>query len=212
MASELLEFVDKKPERRYKSLMRIPFLYSAAAATFTIVVAVDIGIQHLAVASHDSIPAPATPVKTESAEQPIVFARFAKADSSIGLQPLQDTLHCQSDSFFPDVDLCGPLPHLTSARGLANVALAKWRLPKMPVNFIWQQQIKGDRKLVVEVIGSEGRPLNSATKSYKRGERESVQISLSANSNAENELYLVGNIYARDGKRVENWILPVAIK
>lgn len=202
--------MDKSPSSHYKGGMRIPYLYSAAAATFAIFVTVDVVIQHLAMAAPEGGVAATLP-KPEPSHPPIVFARFAKADASVGLQPLDDTLHCQGDAFFSDVDVCGPVPQLTSTKGISGLTPPKWLLPKMPVNFIWQQTVNPGTRLVVELSDTNGRPVNAATKSYQKNEKISIEIA-PHNGISGTELHLVGNIYAADNKRLENWTLPVFFK
>lgn len=200
--------MDKKTDQSYKCLMRIPFIYSAAAATLFTVVAIDVGLQHVAVASHESAKPEGVQFKTEPSAQPTVIARFTKGDASFTPQPLEQTLHCVGDAYLSAVDLCAPLPVLTSKS--APSTLPTWKIVKMPVKFIWQQQVQKGRTLVVELNDSNG-PVKSKSESFINGDRTSIVVT--PGSDAPNrDIYLMANLYGADGKRLENWVLPIALK
>ena len=187
--------------------MRIPFIYSAAAATLFTVIGIDILVQHLAIASHESTDNSMLAAKQEPSPQPVVIARFAKNDAAFTPQALEQTLHCVSDAFSSTSDLCGPMPVLTSK---AATSLPMWQMTKMPIKFIWQQQVLSGRKLVVELSDNSG-PLKSRAENFRNGDKESIIISPSSEVNS-GEVFLVANLYGTDGKRLENWVLPVSIK
>jgi hypothetical protein len=200
--------MDKKSEQEYKCSMRIPFIYSAAFATLLIILAVDLGLQHLASATQELIGDTPRVQRPEGSFQPIVFARYAAGDGSFTAQPIEQTLHCVSEAFSGASDLCGPLPVLTSA-SIHPSTLPKWQLTKLPAKIFWQQDVPNGRQVVVELRDSNG-PLKGG-KSFRKGDKESVVITLGTGASSQ-DLFLVADVKSVDGKRLENWVLPISVK
>ncbi len=191
--------------------MRIQFVYSAALACVVTFVAVDLTVQQLASASQEvKFETPSLLTKAGSSSAPIIIARYPKNDTSVSKQGVQDAVHCISDAYIADSDICAIAPTRIAQTKGQGAPLPKWRLAKMPLKFIWQQEMSEGRRLLVELSDDSG-PLKGKTETFRNGSKENVLVTPDQTSTSQ-ELYLSAKITDKNGNKVEDWLLPIPIE
>jgi len=165
-------------------------------------------VQHLASAQEVSPGASTLLSKATVASSPVVFARYSKNDPNMPKQGVQESMHCMSDAFQTATDICAITPVLISIKG-QNATPQKWRLAKTPLKFLWQQDVAEGRRLVVELSDDSG-PTKGKVESFRSGSKISVLVTPEP-ENTSDEFYLSAHMIDKDGKRLEAWLLPIAI-
>lgn len=94
-----------------------------------------------------------------------------------------------------------PLPELKQA----------WKLPKTPENFFWEQAVKDEQRLVVELIDNDGLPWPSSSALWCKNETCTVRIKTEHELPKMKDLFVTGTIFDASGKKVQTWTIPLNI-
>lgn len=201
--------------------MKYRYSFSLFLLTIAATIALNLSVLHVAEASIEESKTPLA-AKAPAAQEtppysrPSLLAKFADTDIPILSLPQSSALKCKTDSPLfssaSEADLCGPTPSLTTSKDLKGNLVQKWSLPKSPEQFIWQKEVSNQEKMTVELIGSDMLPWPAKIESSRIKDKNTVQISPTMAIPADREMFLVGNIYDRNGKRIENWLVALTVK
>lgn len=153
-----------------------------------------------------------------SFEKPLVFIRFSQDANSN--EPLlvyydvptkTDMLGCQGSSLYrANLDICAPKP-----KNLKDIDDAPFPHPfsltKTPKSFYWQQQLRSDKEISVELLDETGLPLPASVMVEKVGNVFTVTLQPLGSLPEGKKLSLMATQLSSDIKREQSWMLPVRI-